>query len=100
MRWACVMAEEISQLFPAPIRLKFEKVYQPCVLVTKKRYTGYCYKSEDDSPVLGVVLCLSRSVEGKGIEMIRSDQCAYVKWVSEEVLQRVFSGCAEEELRA
>lgn len=94
------MAEEISQLFPAPIRLKFEKVYQPCVLVTKKRYTGFCYKSENDTPVLRVVRGMNCSVEGKGIEMIRSDQCAYVKWVSEEVLRRVFSGCEEEELRA
>ena len=41
-----VRAEEVSRLFPAPIRLKFEKVYQPCVLVTKKRYTGYCYSGE------------------------------------------------------
>ena len=46
-----VRAEEVSCLFPAPIRLKFEKVYQPCVLVTKKRYTGYCYSGEGEAPV-------------------------------------------------
>ena len=51
----CVKTEEISRLFPAPIRLKFEKVYQPCVLVTKKRYTGYCYTSESETPMCGVM---------------------------------------------
>ena len=38
-------------------------------------------------------------MEGKGIEMIRSDQCAYVKWMSEEVLRRVFGGSSERALR-
>lgn len=94
-----VRAEEVSRLFPAPIRLKFEKVYQPCVLVTKKRYTGYCYSGEGEAPVWARRAGVRRSVEGKGIEMIRSDQCAYVKWVSEEVLRRVFGGCSETQLR-
>jgi len=38
------------------------------------------------------------SVEGKGIEMIRSDQCEYIQRISKEVLEQVFQGCNEEEL--
>ena len=96
---ACCV-EEISALFPSPIRLKFEKVYQPCVLVTKKRYTGYCYESENEKPLWVVVACVRRSVEGQGIEMIRSDQCEYIRRMSEEVLERVFRGDGELALKA
>ena len=39
-------------------------------------------------------------MEGKGIEMIRSDQCEYIRRVSEEVLERVFRGDGELALKA
>lgn len=32
------IAKSISELHPSNVKLKFEKVYWPCVLVTKKRY--------------------------------------------------------------
>ena len=30
---------------PPPVALKLEKVYEPCMLVTKKRYVGFMYES-------------------------------------------------------
>ena len=39
------------------------------------------------------------SVEGKGIEMIRSDQCEYIRRVSEQVLELIYSGCSETQLK-
>ncbi|VVC97699.1 unnamed protein product [Leptidea sinapis] len=50
------------------------KVYQPCILQTKKRYVGYMYESpEQAKPVY----------EAKGIETVRRDGCpAGVKRVS------------------
>ena len=30
---------------PPPVTLKLEKVYEPCMLVTKKRYVGFMYES-------------------------------------------------------
>ena len=39
------------------------------------------------------------SVEGKGIEMIRSDQCNYIRRVSEQVLELIYSGCSETQLK-
>ena len=36
----------ISTVYPTPIKLKLEKVYEKCFLVTKKRYVGYAYESE------------------------------------------------------
>lgn len=40
------IAGHISSQFPNPITLKFEKVYHPCVLLSKKRYVGYSYEYE------------------------------------------------------
>ncbi|CAG5114402.1 Oidioi.mRNA.OKI2018_I69.chrUn_2.g17217.t1.cds [Oikopleura dioica] len=57
------MAEEITAMFPPPIDLKFEKVYWPCILETKKRYCGYPWEKAGKKPEL----------ESKGIENIRRD---------------------------
>ena len=35
-----VAAEEVSKLFISPIKLEFEKVYYPYLLMNKKRYAG------------------------------------------------------------
>ena len=39
------IAREVTAFNPPPVTLKFEKVYHPCVLLTKKRYVGYMYES-------------------------------------------------------
>lgn len=57
------LAEEVTQLNPFPMELKFEKVYFPCLTLAKKRYCGYMYENLDDKPVL----------DCKGIETIRRD---------------------------
>mmetsp|Transcript_32160 Transcript_32160/g.125521 ORF Transcript_32160/g.125521 Transcript_32160/m.125521 type:complete len:1842 (-) Transcript_32160:3575-9100(-) len=41
------IADQVSQEFPAPIKLQMEKVYHPCMLLTKKRYVGYMYETPD-----------------------------------------------------
>jgi hypothetical protein len=44
------------------VTLKMEKVYQPCILQTKKRYVGFAYETADQTePVF----------DAKGIETIR-----------------------------
>ena len=37
------IVDEISALFPKPIKLKFEKIYLPSALIAKKRYLGYMW---------------------------------------------------------
>lgn len=58
------LAKTITEIFPDPIKLKFEKVYHPCVLLAKKRYVGNCFEYETQK---------SGSFEAKGIETIRRD---------------------------
>ena len=55
------IAEAITSMNPAPVKLKFEKVYNPCILITKKHYVGYKYESYPSKPVF----------EAKGIETVR-----------------------------
>ncbi|VDP76684.1 unnamed protein product, partial [Schistosoma mattheei] len=40
-------AEIISEEFPKPIRLEFEKVYCPYLLINKKRYAGLYFTKPD-----------------------------------------------------
>ena len=39
------MVRAVNEANPKPVKLKFEKVYQPCILQTKKRYVGYMYET-------------------------------------------------------
>lgn len=58
------MALEVTKRNPAPIELKFEKVYHPSLLISKKRYVGYMYeKNAKQNPVF----------DAKGIETVRRD---------------------------
>lgn len=54
------------------MKLKFEKIMQPCVLLTKKRYVGNSYEnSPDEEP----------KFDAKGIETVRRDSCLFVSKV-------------------
>uniref|UniRef100_A0A915HU68 DNA polymerase zeta catalytic subunit n=1 Tax=Romanomermis culicivorax TaxID=13658 RepID=A0A915HU68_ROMCU len=75
------IATEITKLNPFPVKLKFEKVYHPCVLQTKKRYVGYSYESEDQKePVF----------DAKGIETVRRDTCEVVSKMLEKMIHVLF----------
>ena len=76
------IAEVVTQQNPKPVRLKFEKVYLPCVLETKKRYVGFSYESpEQQTPIF----------DAKGIETVRRDTCPAVAKMLEKSLRILFS---------
>lgn len=58
------MADHVTSLNPKPIKLKFEKVYLPSVLVSKKRYIGWSFEYEAQ---------LVPKFDAKGIETVRRD---------------------------
>ncbi|KAL4649072.1 DNA polymerase zeta catalytic subunit isoform X1 [Arapaima gigas] len=75
------IAEAVTATNPKPVKLKFEKVYLPCVLQTKKRYVGYMYESLDQKdPVY----------DAKGIETVRRDGCPAVSKVLERSIKLLF----------
>lgn len=75
------IVEKALTMFPVPVRLQLEKIYHPCVLLTKKRYVGYAYESGDQAvPVF----------DAKGIETVRRDSCALVQTTMEQSLRILF----------
>ncbi|KAJ3750399.1 hypothetical protein DFH05DRAFT_73135 [Lentinula detonsa] len=75
------IADTITALNPAPVKLKFEKVYHPCVLMAKKRYVGFKYENVDDKePVF----------EAKGIETVRRDGILAQQKMTENCLKILF----------
>ncbi|KAJ2353699.1 DNA polymerase zeta, partial [Coemansia sp. RSA 2618] len=75
------MAAAVTQQNPEPVKLKFEKVYQPCVLLTKKRYAGWMYTTpEQTEPLLDV----------KGMELVRRDGCAVTQRILEGTMSTLF----------
>ena len=53
------MAQAVTMDNPKPVKLKFEKVYMPCILQTKKRYVGYMYETPGQV-LLTIYLFLTR----------------------------------------
>eukprot|EP00871_Galdieria_phlegrea_P003137 jgi/Galph1/3824/GphlegSOOS_G2464.1 len=72
-------AEVISQSFPKPIKLEFEKCYYPYLLIQKKRYAG----------LLWTKLEKYDKMDCKGIETVRRDNCKLVANVISTVLEKL-----------
>lgn len=75
------IANAVTESNPKPIKLQFEKIYHPCLLVTKKRYVGMKYESATQKE--GVL-------DAKGIETVRRDSCPLVQQILEKSIKFVF----------
>ena len=81
MRLGLEAAELISKsLFLPPIKLEFEKVYFPFLLMNKKRYAGM-YWTSPEAPL---------KLDAKGLETVRRDNCKLVASVMQQVLDTIF----------
>jgi DNA polymerase zeta len=72
------ISETITRMNPRPVKLKFEKVYHPCFLVTKKRYVGACFESPNQTEPI---------FDAKGIETIRRDGIPAVQKIMETCIK-------------
>ncbi|XP_030767293.1 DNA polymerase delta catalytic subunit [Sitophilus oryzae] len=72
-------AELISTKFISPIKLEFEKVYYPYLLINKKRYAGLYFTKPDKYD----------KMDCKGIETVRRDNCTLVVDVIGTCLQKL-----------
>ncbi|KAF9185070.1 DNA polymerase zeta [Haplosporangium sp. Z 11] len=75
------IAETITRMNPRPVKLKFEKVYHPCFLVTKKRYVGSSYETPSQKEPI---------FDAKGIETIRRDGVPAVSKIMETCIKTMF----------
>eukprot|EP01127_Copromyxa_protea_P018831 TRINITY_DN6007_c0_g1_i1.p1 TRINITY_DN6007_c0_g1~~TRINITY_DN6007_c0_g1_i1.p1 ORF type:complete len:1070 (-),score=207.54 TRINITY_DN6007_c0_g1_i1:89-3298(-) len=72
-------AELVSSKFPPPIKLEFEKVYFPWLLMSKKKYAGLFWTKPDKWD----------KIDAKGIESVRRDNCGLVRNVVENSLNKI-----------
>jgi DNA polymerase zeta len=75
------IADTVTAHNPKPVKLKFEKVYLPSVLLAKKRYVGYKFEHpEDEVPTF----------DAKGIETVRRDGNAALQRIQEACIRILF----------
>lgn len=72
-------AEIISKTFLSPIKLEFEKVYFPYLLMSKKRYAGVYWTKPEKYD----------KIDTKGIENVRRDNCRIVRTLIDKVLKQI-----------
>ncbi|KAF8359140.1 rev-3, partial [Pristionchus pacificus] len=75
------IADDVTADNPAPVVLKLEKVYNGCVLQTKKKYAGMSFESENEK---------EGKFDAKGIETVRRDTCPVVARMLERSLGFLF----------
>lgn len=74
-----VAAEGCSQLFKKPVEMEFEKVMWPFILFSKKRYACVIWTNEHKHDY----------IDYKGIQVVRRDNCPYVKEKSMEIFEKI-----------
>ncbi|KAH9176053.1 DNA polymerase family B-domain-containing protein [Lactarius sanguifluus] len=72
-------AEFVTKKFVKPIKLEFEKVYYPYLLINKKRYAGLYWTKPEKYD----------KMDSKGIETVRRDNCRLVQTVIETCLHKM-----------
>ncbi|RKP19156.1 DNA polymerase delta catalytic subunit [Rozella allomycis CSF55] len=72
-------AKFVSSSFINPIKLEFEKVYFPYLLINKKRYAGLYWTNPDKYD----------KMDTKGIETVRRDNCRLVQVVIDTCLRMI-----------
>ncbi|XP_074639008.1 DNA polymerase delta catalytic subunit-like [Acropora palmata] len=72
-------ASYVSGHFVKPIKLEFEKVYFPYLLISKKRYAGLYFTKPDKHD----------KMDCKGIETVRRDNCPLVANLINSCLQKI-----------
>lgn len=75
------IAQAVTEMNPRPVKLKFEKVYHPCVLLAKKRYVGFKYEHRNQT---------EPEFDAKGIETVRRDGTPAEQKIEEKALKILF----------
>ena len=76
-----LLVKALNQLYPSPIKIKFEKIYMQSVLASKKRYVGLSYETLDQK---------QGKFDAKGIETVRRDTCTIVSKILQQSLKLLF----------
>lgn len=72
-------SEYVSSFFKKPIKIEFEKIYFPYLLMKKKKYAGVIWTKVDKYD----------KIDTKGLEAVRRDNCELVRDLVETVLKKL-----------
>ncbi|MCQ2816626.1 MAG: hypothetical protein MJ252_05085 [archaeon] len=72
-------AEYVTSHFKKPIKIEFEKVYLPYLLLKKKKYAGIIYTREDKYD----------KIDTKGLEAVRRDNCELARIMVEHSIKKI-----------
>tara|TARA_E500000178_G_scaffold333751_1_gene369034 strand:+ start:2403 stop:5459 length:3057 start_codon:yes stop_codon:yes gene_type:complete len=76
-RLSNIAADGCTKLFENPVEMEFEKVMDPFILFSKKRYACVIYTNPNTYDY----------IDYKGIQVVRRDNCLYVKEKSMEIFK-------------
>jgi len=79
-------ADACTKLFKQPNELELEKVYCPYFLYSKKRYAAKMYEKDRAGNVV------FKKIDVKGLQVVRRDNCPYVREVCKNVLGHILNG--------
>lgn len=79
MKLGTEAAAYVTEKFVKPIKLEFEKVYFPYLLINKKRYAGLYYTRPEKHD----------KMDCKGIETVRRDNCQLVATLMNDCLLKI-----------
>lgn len=79
MELAMDAADHVNGFFIKPIKLEFEKVYYPYLLMNKKRYAALLWTNPDAYD----------KMDCKGIETVRRDNCGLVRTMIDTCLKTI-----------
>jgi len=79
MRLAIEAADVVNKQFIKPIKLEFEKIYYPYLLMNKKRYAALYWTNPDKFD----------KMDCKGIETVRRDNCGLVRTMIDRCLTTI-----------
>ncbi len=72
-------SEFVTSNFKKPIKIEFEKVFYPYLLLKKKKYAGVIWTKEDKYD----------KIDTKGLEAVRRDNCELVRMMVETVIKKI-----------
>ncbi len=78
------ISEFVSSNLPGYLTLEFEKIYKSFLILTKKRYAGWKFERDPNSPT-----GWKDDIEMKGIETVRRDWCSLTSETMKKVLDTI-----------
>ena len=84
------IAKRVTEQLPKPSYLKFEKIYDPYLLVGRKCYAGIKYETGTEQP---------DGQEVKGLLMERRDSCFFIRDMQSNAIRMILAKKFEEALR-